>query len=535
MLLRFAGFAGANKALHPLLLPDGVGVDSLNHRPGRGDLRPWRAASTVATVSGSAQTIYRMGRTAPSDTTYWLQWTTDVDVARGFIATDTSERTYWTGDGVPKWTDTSIGLGAPPYPDSSGVRILGVPIPNATPSLAEQVAGVGDDETRAYVVTWVNDRGEESAPSPAGTITCKPGATIRVTRNASVPTGAYGLATWRIYRTVAGGENDYYFVAEATAATALVDTTDATLNLANPLLSETWIMPPADLKGLKALWNGIMAGFVGKSLRFCEPYRPYAWPIEYELILDEDIVALARWGQQLIVLTVGKPYVITGSTPEGMLPQLVEFNQACVAKKGVVEFGFGVAYPSPDGLAFIGAGGPRVLTEQLAQRADWQAFVPSTFVGANVEGAYIASYDTGAGRTSVLLDPLNPTGFYFCEIGFTAAFWDPIADTLYVLDAGNVKKWDSGSALTASHESRTERVARPTCFAFGQVVADAYPVTLSMWAQGVAKMTNYSVTGPRPFRLPAGFKADEWRVKVSTTSAVQALMLAHSIAELNAT
>lgn len=538
MLLRFVPFTGANLALHPLLLPEGVGVEANNMNVERGDLRPIKAATDVADVVSDAVSIYRMGRTAPSDSTYWLGWDVDVDVARGFVAEDTSERTFWSGDGVPKWTDNSIGLGAPPYPDSSGVRILGVPKPNATPSLTETVAGSGTDETRAYVVTWVNDRGEESQPSNAATITCKPGATIRVTRNATVPSGAYGLATWRVYRTVSGNNDDYFYVGETTAATATLDTTDATLNTASALQTEGWDMPPSNLKGLKTLWNGIMVGFYGKALCFSEPLYPYAWPVAYQIPLDADIVGLARVGLWLIVLTVDQPYLVTGSSPSAMTAQVVEFKQACVAKRGIVELGHGVAWPSPDGLCYIGGDGSRrVLTEDVATRTDWQALNPETLIAGENEGEYLGSYNPGAGRKSFALDPMKPgAGFRFCDVGWLACYRDPIGDAFYILDTaadGDVLKWDAGTALTASFKSRVERVAKPTCFVVGQVVADAYPVTLSLWANGSAVLTNYSVASRASFKLPAGFWADQWQMKISSTGAVQMVLLAHSVEELN--
>lgn len=46
-VIRWSGFAGENRALHPKLLPDSVGVRSLNAKPGRGDLRPWREPEPV--------------------------------------------------------------------------------------------------------------------------------------------------------------------------------------------------------------------------------------------------------------------------------------------------------------------------------------------------------------------------------------------------------------------------------------------------------------------------------------------------------
>ena len=538
MLLEFAKFGGANLALHPLLLPDGIGVDSRNCSPDRGDLRPMKAPLTVHTLPlTTAQTIYRMGRTAPSDTNYWFAWAADVDVARGFIAEDTSERTFWSGDGVPKWTDNSIGLGAPPYPDSSGVRILGVPKPNATPGLTETVAGSGTDESRAYVVVWVNDRGEPSMPSTAATITCKPGATIQVARNATVPVGAYGLTKWRVYRTVAGNDEDYFFCGEALAATATLDTTDGMLNSADVLQSEDWAMPPSNLKGLKVLWGGMMVGFVGKALCFCEPLYPFAWPVRYQIPLDADIVGLAKVGLSLVVLTVDRPYVLTGSSPEAMTPQPVDFNQACLSKRGIVEHGHGVSWPSPDGLCYLGADGTRgVLTASIATRKDWQALEPDTLVAGDDEGLYVGSYLVGGTHKSFTLNPLAPAeGFRFCDSGFVACYRDPIGDAFYVLQPGStgaVQRWDDGTTLTASFKSKVARVSRPTNFGYAQVLADSYPLTLSLWADGAAVLTGYSVASGDGFRLPGGFLADQWQFQIQTTVPVQQLLLAHSADEL---
>ena len=73
-------------------------------------------------------TIYRIGQDVISDAVYWLQWTTVVHAVRGFESPDTTERTYFTGSGAPKWTNNVIGLsGGAPYPQVS--RDLGVPTP----------------------------------------------------------------------------------------------------------------------------------------------------------------------------------------------------------------------------------------------------------------------------------------------------------------------------------------------------------------------------------------------------------------------
>jgi hypothetical protein len=157
MRIVISGFSGANLALEPHLLPESVGVVSLNQKPGRGDLRPWRAPQPVATVTSGARTIYRMGRDAPSLTNYWLSLGGEGHFMRGFDPEDPSERTYFTGFGTPKWTDNVIGLGSAPYPTAA--RELAVPRPTVAPTLTVTSSGSGDAQTVFYTYTFVNELG----------------------------------------------------------------------------------------------------------------------------------------------------------------------------------------------------------------------------------------------------------------------------------------------------------------------------------------------------------------------------------------
>jgi hypothetical protein len=109
--------------------------------------------------------------------------------------------------------------------------------------------------------------------------------------------------------------------------------------------------------------------------------------------------------------------------------------------------------------------------------------------------------------------------------------------------------------MTTTYRSKIWRFPRPvSSFACAEVWADAYPVdamidALGMDAQEVAVMVQQlpgslqawdattlrftqTVTSSAPFRLPAGFAAQEWRMEVSTPAAVQSMAVAHSVAEL---
>lgn len=537
-VIALTGFAGENRALHPKLLPNNVGVTSRNQKPGRGDLRPWKQPSTVATVPSSRQSIYRMGRDVASDSQYWLSWTGFVHAVRGFDAEDTTERTYYTGDGVPKVTNNLALDGVDPQ-DNPGTswRPLGIPAP-ATAPLVSTNSGTwdGDQTTYFYVYTYVNDWGWESAPSPVSLQNDRPSdATATVSGFAAVPAGNYQINRIRIYRTQTGasGSTEFFFLREIAYGTT--STTDDNRDLGEVLPTTTWLTPPTDLSFLTSLWNGMLAGISGNSVRFCEAYVPYAWPIAYDVVPpDSKPVGLGVFGQSLLVLTTGRPLLVAGSSPEAMDQQPLEIPQACVAPKSIVSMGTGVAWAAEDGLCWYGSGGARILTAGLMTREDWQALVPSSIIGKMYEGLYFGSYDDGSGRKGFMIDPANPQGIYFLDTGYSAMHFDELKDQLYVLDGTSVKKWDAGTAMTYRFRSKVFRDNKPSNFGCAEVVADSYPVTARFYADGVLKHTQ-TVASRNPFRLPSGFMAFDWQIEIEGTAAVQGVAMASAMAELKNT
>ena len=632
-ILHISGFLGANQALHPILLAESVGVSSTNQKPGRGDLRPWKEPFTVATVPGGRHTIHRMGRSAPSDANYWLSWTTDVSCVVGANASDTAERTYYTGSGTPKWTNTTLALSSPPYP--AAYRELGVPPPIAIPTLSsapptalsagsftagetyEIVTGGSTDwaaiggvrasvpagtfsigvgyiievigstdftlvgassntvgavftasgagagsgsatksswvgtrftatdvgtgtgtavsrsnifETRFYAYTCVTDLGEESAPSmPSLEITLRTSDVVTLA-GLGAPSGSYGINRFRIYRTQTNSNGaDFYFLSEI--ASTLTTTTDDGRELGEVLPTTTWLMPPPDLSRLTGLWNGMMAAISGRALRFCEAYTYYAWPLAYEIVpTNAAPVALATFGQTLVMLTDGSPSLVTGSTPDAMDEQPMEFNQACVAPLSAVGVGHGVVWASPDGLAYVGSGGPKMLTEGVMTRDDWQAITPSGVIGCYYERRYFGFY--AGGTKAFIYDFANPEGIYFLDFGCDALYLDEIQDTLFTLSSTSVQKFDAGAAKTVTFKSKLFRMPKPTqAFSCAEVVADSYPVTFKLYADGVLKHTQ-TATSNEPFRLPSGFYFSTAQVELSGTGAIQGVAMAHSMQEL---
>lgn len=558
-IVRWSGFGGENQAIPAKQLAEGLGTRSRNQKPLRGALRPWRQPVTVASVPAGRQTIYRMGRDVASDANYWLSWPGVVHAVRGFDEADTTERTFYTGDGTPKVTDNIMALSSAPYPTTS--RPLGIPAPATAPTVSKDSGSwTGDVATYFYIYTYVNDWGWESAPSPPSLqLDRETDATATITSFAAVPAGNYQVNRIRIYRTQTGssGATEFFFLREIAIGTA--STVDDNRELGESLITTTWLSAPSDLSFLTPMWNGMLAGISGNGVRFCEAYVPYAWPVAYDVLPpDSKAVALGVFGQQLLVLTTGRPLLVAGSSPDSLDQMPLEFSQACIAPRSTVSMGVGVAWASNDGLCFYGTGGPRLLTAGVLERDQWQALRPASIIGKFYEGLYFGTYEPviGQPRKAFVIDPGNPAGMYFLDVGYPALHFDELQDQLYVLDGTNVKRWDAGAPMTASATSKEFVLPVATTMTAAEVVADAYPMTARFIAKDVepaavtamlakavpgldspaARTLRYSKTvdSRKPFRLPA-MKAKDWQIEADTTGVVQGAAVASMMDELKFT
>ena len=545
LIAAWSNFIGANRRITPRRLADGLGADAYNMRLGSMDLRPWNAPATVVTTGGATPLIsaYRMDRATISDTASWLQWSVDVDVVRSLIPNDTTEEIYYSGDGAPKLTDNELAL--PAIPGPAAWRTLGVPKPTtqmAAPTVL--VAGTGANETRVYVDTFVNTKNRESAPGIPRAFTCLAGSTANLTGLGAAPGGAHDINRRRIYCSTDGG--DYLLVVEQlsgpdTATDSLARV--AVLQSGGDPSKPAWEEPPADTFGLISLWNGMIGGIVApKTYGVCEPGKPWAWPVEYQESVSDNIVATGKWLQNWLILTTANPYLVTGSSPLSLSNQPIPFNQACVSKRSVVSLGHGVCWASPDGLCYVGQGGQQVLTEGLLSPEQWQALNPAGMIGSRVERYYVGFYNDGTAK-GFLIDPLNPAGgLIFLTFGARGAYYDPISTRLYMQDTGNtIKRWGAGSALTATFKTPIRRHLYLTNPGYAMVVADEpASVVVKLWANvlqpgGALNWTlvfNRTITSGEPFALPGGYLSQEFQAQIGTASPVQGLLLAEDAEDL---
>jgi hypothetical protein len=556
MKVKIRAFTGMRPVVAPDLLRPGEAVTATNTLLTGGDLAPYNAPlQTIALTSGTPlQTIYKYGQLNSSETDFWFQSTNDVNFVKGPVDGDTEERTYFTGHlAYPAKTKADLATTSPPYPTTS--YPLGIHKPAS--ALTTTVTGTATDpdsvaETVVYVTVFVTSWGEVSSPSePSAPVSFRAGQSIELTNIPQSGTPSYPgnsskgvplVVGKRIYRSATGssGSARYLLVnteGDIALATTTYSDTKSTANLGESLLSRYWVEPPDGMVGLTQMANGVLAGFTGNTLCFSEPFVPYAWPVRYQQSTDAPIVGCAAFDQSLLVATKRSLYVITGTDPASMTSERLAVSQTCASKRGMVEMGGGVVFPTPDGLMFLGSGTAQMITDGLMSRREWQAYVPSSMHAYESDGRYLCFYDTGSTQGALVFTLGEEASFCLVNQYATTGFRDRSRDALYLCFNGsgttrNVMKWDAGAApLTLSWLSGVFKLPGAMNFGVARVDSDE-SVQFELLGDGAVVYGPVATPGYTPFRLPGGYRSRKYQVRVSGASVVRSIEIASDMTEL---
>jgi len=424
-----------------------------------------------------------------------------------------------------------------------------------------------DFET-SYVYTFVSAYGEEGPPSAASTVvTTDDNQNVNLSNlQTSHSNSNINLLKKRIYRSNTGSNTtQFQFVAElALSATTYTDTSKNS-ELAEVIPSTTWIAPPDDdtslypdgpMKGLCALPGGIFAGFTGKRICFSEPFLPHAWPADYRLAIEEEIVGMKVVSNGVLVTTKSVPYLVTGSGPDTMTAIRIESSQANLNKRSIVDMGPFVIYASPDGLIAAEGTTVRNLTEGIITPSQWQAnYYPATITGFLWEQRYVGFYSTGSGYGGFIFDPRVGDGTSFVDLDagglIRGGHTDPDDSQLYLIISNTIKKFQgSGTNLTFNWKSKEYVMPKPISMGFVKVEAEAYPVRVKVYGDGsviynasiATSGSTFAVTGTTPsfsstsipepiLRLPASVHKT-FAVEVEGATIVNEICVGESIDEL---
>jgi len=555
-------FSGIAPGISPRLVADQFGQVAQNIDFESGRLVATSENSDTHTLqNGARRSIYYY-----NDTT-WLEWSEDgISAVEGPIPGDTLNRLYFTGDDYPR-------LGSQATLPNNTWR-LGVPAPSGTPTVAK--SGTADADATpndvSYVYTLVTADGREGPPSsPSAVIELTDGETATISMPATYnPSGSghnfassssSSNALKRIYRSNTGSTNtQFQFLKEINfSQTSWPDNADAA-TLGEVLPSGTWIGPPDDntslypdgpLKGLIPLAQGVMAGFTGKRFCLSEPFLPHAWPIQYRITTEEDIVAIASTANGVAALTNGQPYFITGTDPSAMTAVRIDLAQACVNVNSVVDMGSYVLYAGPDGLCAVESASGSVVTAGLISVKQWNSdFNPTTIRAFRHEGTYVAFNASGGwvydprGDESAL-STLTLSG----EV--RGGYTNPKDGELYVIVGNKIQKYrGSNTSKTLSFKSKKFVTPSPVSMGWVSVHANTYPVTIKVYGDSTLiahyTLTQSGSTYTQATTVPSGISngtlrepvmrmpavvAQEWEIQVEGTD-INEFCLAQSMDEI---
>ena len=566
MRLKFNTFSGMIPKFSPFVLPDNNSENAINCRFEAGILQPLYGLTEDETLALTGNNIEAIHRWNVGASAYWLRFADRVNVIRSPIADDAYSRIYWSGDtrmgGALLYSYTpAVYTGGSEYPIN--YYKLGIPAPKNKPTTILASAAPTDDvssSARFYTYTYIGKMGEESAPyapllndpSPPIALICpNAGATVHISGlvfDTSATTGRE-IEAVRLYRTIVGstGNADYLFLDEIPKSDIAgsvgkynggryVDSV-ADDGLSESLPTSIWSEPRDGMYSLGLTAYGVAYAAIGKIVCLSEPFVPYAWPRDYELTCDNDIVAIGHYDSYLIVGTTGRPVMITGIDPQNMSQAELPIIEACVSARSMVSMGAYAIYASPNGLVMASGGDAQLITGGIITNREWANYQPDSIHAYQHRGKYIFFWKKDAThKGGVIFDPRSPNdGLIAFNQYFVAGYRDQDTDTLYLIDENKVLwKFDDDSAQPLLYTWKSKRLSldAPHCFTAARVLADSYTnITINIYADNTLYHTQ-AVTNKSPFRLPRNGRYRVWQIEITGTDNVREIMIGETVLEL---
>lgn len=538
--------------------------------------------------------------------------TTTADVAgRIDLAGTVTPRSYvytyytaWDEESVPSEPSPSVYV-----KEGQTVTVTGLPT-TWTHGAGYQETGLKVRVYRTVVSTAGTEYyrvGEMPLVAPTAGTYSRVGTLVTVTMTAhTLTTGDHvtldfttGTATDGGYTVTVVDANTFTIVDTATGATSgnvtrtagtFTDNIDVeTLDADLILESLDYDQPDASMQGMLTVHNGMIIGFFGNTICFCEPNKPHAWPIKYRRQIDAQIVGLGAFGSTILVLTDKTPWKLEGNNPEAMYMQRTDFILPCLSKRSIVNIGFGVMWSSAGGLAVFSSSivGTDYLTKNVHSWTTWPASVtPSALVGQYYRGRYFGS----DGTNTFIFERNDQMGGHLVssDVKFSAAHYIAATDSFYYVDGQDLHLWNSPNSGPTVLDWKSKVFTTKDYMNLGacRVIADystpegetaitaenaiilaANNATIAAGTEGgyldgdeagmlgvaestltplaeaaftavfqlyVNKQLVFSTTrsSDAPFRLPTGYRADTFEVRVATTARVRAIHLAETMAGL---
>lgn len=608
-LLQIKDFAGVVPIKGDRAIDDNYATAAVNTWLYGQELRGVRPPTHLVTLAAATRDVMRVPkRSVGGDPTYpsdipppsylgdsnWLQFNDiNTDVVKNALIEDQYERWYFCSPSTgPQFNTYARMLDAlPPYKlgvPAPGVAVDSVGYSAWTPIIGTITGGAAPTVTRSYLYTWVNEFGEESAPSLAASKTGNADGIWHISNIVDPPNVSPTYPGWSkkwLYRTVTGssGGFDYYRVAEIPLGQLVFDDDGAsrpdsaiTMNLV--LESTSWGLPPDNLQGWVMMPNGFLVAYDkavplqsdprvwtgGNNIYMSEQYHFHAWPSTYKYATETLVVGLGVLGQTCVVATQGFPASLTGTKPSTCVFTKSTAEEPCMSRGSIVSTPSGVLYASQNGLIMVGPEGIKNVTESLVTREEWtKNYMPQYLRAARYQNGYLALRmpPTPGVRSGYFLDPtaLQVALTEFSDLGdvrnLIGDYWS--GEVFVLRTTGDLQRWDPPvddngdpnmdlmAVLWRSKEFQfpfQENFGAyaiywdPARYSDNPYSASVLPVGEQVHLKVYAnRQVVYDQEVPlcgRPVRLPSGFKSDLWQFEIRARAPVYSLHVASTVKEL---
>lgn len=551
--LRFFDFHGVTPRLDETLLNAMAAMVAEDVDLSRGELMPWKWA-TAPTTTRTNPIITILDSEASCEFITWDS-VTDVDLGQP-ICSDIGMM-FWIENGVVMQATREEAC-------SGGGSPLGVSCPSSAPSGASGEVGEGCNTSESYCYCFVNEYGQEGPPSPPTVVITGStgGAPITIPPTSPFPTLVH------VYRAVADGstglENnlkpDGTWVRVGEGQTGSTIATRPISQAAETLRSTRWAPPPTGITSLQVCpgSNALMLA-KNNTIYVSHPGQYHAFARDRDMDLQDNVIGLADYSDQMIVVTDGHPYVIVPrALREGaFIYDVVRLDDSipCVSKPSISVGASGVTWSSLDGQFLLSKGrfGIRVncITTQLFHLDDWRELKPETIRGEIHNGAY---YFTGDGEVTCSItghqahtyiltfgDEIYeyPTNVQLTSLSIRPDMWHQTRRDKFYYSLGNeLFEWNplAGEVRPYTYITRDTVLRGLTSLGAGKVHHDGDDVIrLSLWKEVCTtprQVYGRKLTHCQPFRLPLCLKTLRQYAKVVTSNRIRSIHFATSIRDL---
>jgi hypothetical protein len=237
---------------------------------------------------------------------------------------------------------------------------------------------------------------------------------------------------------------------------------------------------PDDLTNLRGHPNGFFVASKNNVLYFSEPFAPWAWPEDYQIPIDQEIIGVGVYGSTIVVATDGNIYTFSGPHPNSLYKTKLAF-QPCQSQRALVETDSGVLFPSLEGFQHVTAAGVDNMTRDVFKPEDWADYELDTMHGTWYNKAYYGFFKSPNHEGHIIIDTLNgavTTGSKYHQagrVGVTDGLFRTIVDSALVLPGVLfISRWDTDDSAyrNFSFKSKQYILEKPSNFKVAQVILD---------------------------------------------------------------